>query len=96
MSKKKVIIGGGMARLSAGIYSQQKGFETEIIEMNNQYDFPKLNNFYMYGQWLFPGGGLPTSAQSGKWTLQLICKEMNRKYLHITDLYEKKIMKNIA
>ena len=41
MSKKIVIIGGGMAGLSAGIYSQQNGFETEIIEMNNQYDFAK-------------------------------------------------------
>ena len=82
MSKKKVIIGGGMARLSAGIYSQQKGFETEIIEMNNQYDFPKLNNFYMYGQWLFPGGGLPTSAQSGKWALQLIFKNEQKIFTH--------------
>ena len=36
MNKKIVIIGGGVAGLSAGIYSQQNGFDTEIIEMNNQ------------------------------------------------------------
>jgi phytoene dehydrogenase-like protein len=36
---------------------------------------PGLENFYMAGQWLFPGGGLPPSAQSGKWVFQLICKK---------------------
>jgi phytoene dehydrogenase-like protein len=35
---------------------------------------PGLKNFYMAGQWLFPGGGLPPSAQSGKWAVMLICK----------------------
>lgn len=30
-----VIIGGGVAGLSAGIYCQLNGFETEILEMNN-------------------------------------------------------------
>jgi phytoene dehydrogenase-like protein len=36
---------------------------------------PRLQNFYMAGQWLFPGGGIPPSAQSGKWAVQLICKK---------------------
>jgi len=36
---------------------------------------PGLKKFYMAGQWLFPGGGLPSSAQSGKWAIQYICKE---------------------
>ena len=35
MSKKIVIIGGGIAGLSAGIYSAMNGFETEIMEMHN-------------------------------------------------------------
>ena len=34
MSKKVVIIGGGIAGLSAGIYSAMNGFDTEVIEMN--------------------------------------------------------------
>jgi phytoene dehydrogenase-like protein len=42
---------------------------------------PKLNNFYMAGQWLFPGGGLPPSAQSGKWVVQLICKKEKQKFV---------------
>jgi phytoene dehydrogenase-like protein len=36
---------------------------------------PGLKKFYMAGQWLFPGGGLPPAAQSGKWAIQYICKE---------------------
>lgn len=36
---------------------------------------PNLKSFYMIGQWMFPGGGLPPAAQSGKWVLQTICKE---------------------
>jgi len=36
---------------------------------------PGLKKFYMAGQWLFPGGGLPPAGQSGKWAIQYICKE---------------------
>jgi len=36
---------------------------------------PRLKKFYMAGQWLFPGGGLPPAGQSGKWAIQYICKE---------------------
>jgi phytoene dehydrogenase-like protein len=42
---------------------------------------PKLKNFYMAGQWLFPGGGLPPSAQTGKWVVQLICKKEKQKFI---------------
>jgi phytoene dehydrogenase-like protein len=36
---------------------------------------PGLKKFYMAGQWLCPGGGLPPAGQSGKWAVQYICKE---------------------
>lgn len=42
---------------------------------------PGLSNFYLSGQWLFPGGGLPPAAQSGQWAIQLICKEDNRQFV---------------
>ncbi len=42
---------------------------------------PKLTNFYMAGQWLFPGGGLPPSAQTGKWVVQLICKKEKQQFI---------------
>ena len=49
--------------------------------MNNlNLAIPGLKNFYMAGQWLFPGGGLPPAGQSGKWAIQYICKEENSKF----------------
>jgi len=42
---------------------------------------PKLKNFLMAGQWLFPGGGLPPSAQTGKWSVQLICKKEKQRFI---------------
>jgi phytoene dehydrogenase-like protein len=42
---------------------------------------PKLKNFYMAGQWLFPGGGLPPSAQSGKWAIMLICRNNKQQFV---------------
>jgi phytoene dehydrogenase-like protein len=35
---------------------------------------PGLNNFYLAGQWLSPGGGLPPSVLSGKKAVIQICK----------------------
>lgn len=42
---------------------------------------PGLQNFYMAGQWLSPGGGLPPSAQTGKWAVQLICKKEKQQFV---------------
>lgn len=39
-----------------------------------------LRNFYMAGQWLVPGGGLPPSAQTGKWAVQLICRKKKQEF----------------
>ncbi len=44
---------------------------TKVLKMT----LPGLDHFYLIGQWLYPGGGLPPSAQSGKWAIQLICKK---------------------
>jgi phytoene dehydrogenase-like protein len=41
---------------------------------------PGLGKFYMAGQWLFPGGGLPPAGQSGKWAIQYICKEEKKRF----------------
>ena len=34
-----------------------------------------LDNFMLAGQWLFPGGGLPPSALSGKWAIEVFYKK---------------------
>jgi phytoene dehydrogenase-like protein len=36
---------------------------------------PGLDNFYMIGQWVQPGGGLPTGGMHGRYITQLICKK---------------------
>jgi phytoene dehydrogenase-like protein len=41
---------------------------------------PGLRGFYLAGQWLFPGGGLPPAAQSGKWAVQRLCRQDRREF----------------
>ncbi|TVR66741.1 MAG: NAD(P)/FAD-dependent oxidoreductase [Spirochaetaceae bacterium] len=41
---------------------------------------PGLDNFYMAGQWVNPGGGIPTAIMSGNHTIQLICRRDGRKF----------------
>jgi len=42
---------------------------------------PGLDNFYMAGQWVEPGGGVPTSAISGRSAIQIICNRENIPFL---------------
>lgn len=35
---------------------------------------PKLRNFHMAGQWVQPGGGLPTAARSGRDAVKAVCR----------------------
>jgi phytoene dehydrogenase-like protein len=42
---------------------------------------PGLNNFYMVGQWVEPGGGLPPAAYSGRNLIQILCKQDRRKFI---------------
>jgi phytoene dehydrogenase-like protein len=45
---------------------------------------PGLDNFYMAGQWVEPGGGLPAVAMSGRNVMQIICKKEKKKFATIT------------
>jgi phytoene dehydrogenase-like protein len=36
---------------------------------------PGLKNFYMAGQWVVPGGGVPPCLYSGRHAVQLVCRE---------------------
>lgn len=42
---------------------------------------PGLSNFYMAGQWVSPGGGIPGVAASGRNVIQLIAKNDGRPFL---------------
>lgn len=64
-------------------------FEGWLITPQNAYvmmkpmlqKLPGLNNFYMCGQWVEPGGGLPTGVMSGRKLLKSICKEDRKKFV---------------
>jgi phytoene dehydrogenase-like protein len=45
---------------------------------------PGLRNFYMAGQWVQPGGGLPTAAVSGRNVIQLICNQDKKSFTAAT------------
>ena len=42
---------------------------------------PSLMNFYLCGQWVEPGGGLPTGVMSGRRLMKSICKEDGKKFV---------------
>ncbi|MHC4259478.1 MAG: phytoene desaturase family protein [Planctomycetota bacterium] len=42
---------------------------------------PGLDNFYMAGQWVEPGGGLPAALMSGRNVTQIICKRDRKKFV---------------
>jgi len=42
---------------------------------------PRLENFYMTGQWVEPGGGLPTSMMSARNLIQIICYRDGKKFI---------------
>ena len=43
-------------------------------------ELPGLNNLYMIGQWVEPGGGLPNTIRSARHVAQIICKKDNKEF----------------
>jgi phytoene dehydrogenase-like protein len=42
---------------------------------------PGLANFYMVGQWIAPGGGLPPAVSTGRHVVQILCKEDGKRFV---------------
>jgi len=42
---------------------------------------PGLENFYMAGHWVEPGGGIPAAAMSGRNIIQIVCKKEKKKFV---------------
>ena len=45
----------------------------EVINTRMERTMPGLDNFYMAGQWVMPGGGVPPCLYSGRHVIQLLC-----------------------
>ncbi len=52
----------------------------ETFSMRMSKTLPNLEDFYMAGQWVEPGGGLPTAALSGRNVIQIICKNDRKRF----------------
>ena len=50
------------------------------MEMTIDKTLPGLNNFYMAGQWVEPGGGIPSAAMSARQVAQLLCNKEKIKF----------------
>jgi len=57
---------------------------TKTFGMRMSKTLPGLENFYMAGQWVEPGGGLPTAVMSGRNVTQIICKQDKKKFVTST------------
>jgi phytoene dehydrogenase-like protein len=63
----------------------QGSFEGFIVTPQNftmqmKKTLPGLSNFYMAGQWVQPGGGLPTALTTGCHVIQILCNKDKKKY----------------
>jgi phytoene dehydrogenase-like protein len=43
-------------------------------------ELPGLERFYMAGQWVEPGGGVPTAVMSGRQVVAIICAALDRRF----------------
>jgi phytoene dehydrogenase-like protein len=55
-------------------------FDIKNLLSSMKKTLPGLDNFYMAGQWVNPGGGMPTAVMSGNHTIQMICKKDRKKF----------------
>lgn len=44
-------------------------------------ELPGLKRFYMAGQWVEPGGGVPTAIMSGRHVVQIVCASLQREFM---------------
>jgi phytoene dehydrogenase-like protein len=54
---------------------------TETMFKSTSRTLPGLGDFYMAGQWVHPGGGVPGAVTSGRHVMQIICKRDRRPFV---------------
>jgi len=57
---------------------------TKTWRLRMKKTLPGLKSFYMVGQWVSPGGGLPSGAITGCHVIQVICKRDKRPFVTTT------------
>ncbi len=61
-----------------------EGWLPQDMMMQMKKTLPGLENFYMVGQWVSPGGGLPSGLMTGRHVIQLLCKQDKKKFTTTT------------
>ena len=56
----------------------------KTLNLNMSKTLPGLDRFYMAGQWVAPGGGLPSGAMTGRHVIQLLCKRDKKPFTTTT------------
>ncbi|MDY6911738.1 MAG: NAD(P)/FAD-dependent oxidoreductase [Chloroflexota bacterium] len=54
---------------------------SELINEQVERTLPGLNDFYMAGQWVMPGGGVHPALYSGRHAVQLLCHRDKRRFV---------------
>jgi phytoene dehydrogenase-like protein len=54
---------------------------TKTFGMSMSKTLPGLKNFYMCGQWVEPGGGVPSAALSARNLIQVVCKHDRKSFV---------------
>jgi phytoene dehydrogenase-like protein len=70
----------GMARSWRGAFEGWMP-ETQSAMQHVQKKLEGLEDFYMAGQWVEPGGGVPTAVMSGRQAVQLMCVDDGRAFV---------------
>jgi phytoene dehydrogenase-like protein len=62
-----------------------QGWDQENLFQSNPFkkQMKTLDNFYLTGHWVEPGGGIPTAFKSGRDVAQIICKKEKRNFMAI-------------
>jgi phytoene dehydrogenase-like protein len=55
-------------------------FDKQALKTRIPQTLPGLQNFYMAGQWVSAGGGLPSGVITGRNALKIICKKEGKKF----------------
>jgi len=53
----------------------------EVITTTIPRTLPGLADFYMAGQWVIPGGGVPTCLNSGRDVVRILCRRDGRPFV---------------
>ena len=54
---------------------------TKAINTSIARTLPGLNNLYMAGQWVMPGGGVPACLYSGRHVIQILCQRDKKEFV---------------